>query len=248
MDTKGLITVQNIVDDCLVERDDFSDKDVLRYTRFAERCITKMSVFSLPNVTTVTLPINPNIKTAPLPCDFIRCIRLGVKLNNGRIYTLTEDLHLGLFDEEICEEETTETPAPSPSFGIGYTDYYDSTFQSWKYAIRGGVSEYGTYRIDQKNERIVLDPNVQIEEVILEYTSSGIKKGGTTYVPEIARESIIAFIKWKDAKTSGKTINETRVLKLEYYEELTSLDEALAPSMSVIYDALLNGYSQLATR
>jgi hypothetical protein len=247
MDTKGLVTIQDIVDDYFIERDKFSESDILRARRLAERCITSMSIFSLPNVTTTTLEINKDIKTASLPCDFIRCIRLGVKLKNGRIYTLTRDKELGLF-EDLSETETQPpTPANALEIRVSYSNY-NHDYSGWNYSIKGGLSEYGTYRIDRMNDRIVLNAQNTLNEIVLEYVSSGVKANGTTYIPVYAREAVIAFLKWKDAPIDGRTINQTAVLKQEYYEALGDIDSVTAPSVSEIYDTLLNGYSQLVTR
>jgi len=112
----------------------------------------------------------------------------------------------------------------------------------------GGYSELGRYRINLDEFRIEFSPDVILEDITLEYVSSGVKIDGTTYIPLIARESVIAYIIWKNSKSRSIPQNERLELKQEYYEELEKLNDALVPSFDEMYDALLQGYAMVATR
>jgi hypothetical protein len=235
MDTNGLITLQSVVDDVANQLNDFSDSNTIRFMRFGERCLSDLHIFYLDNVTTKTLKINKNINATPLPSDFVRLIRLGTRLSNGRLYTMTSDDTLELSNDNVlCDDKSTLNE------GFQVDDGSFSTV--------GGYSEFGRYRVNQDEFRIEFSPDVILEEVTLEYVSSGVKIDGTTYIPLIAREAVIAYIIWKNSKSRSIPQNERMELKQEYYEELEKLNDALMPSFDEMYDALLQGYAMVTTR
>lgn len=237
METSGLITLQSCVDDVLNKYEE-SEAQVSRYLRFAERGVAKLSLFTLPNVQTKTLKVNRRINIASLPSDFNRLVRLGVNLN-GKIYTLTNDEDILLTDGGYCDA-TEHTKKDY--------DNVNGALCDWHYQIRGGYSEYGTYRLNMNDFTIHFGDDVLLDEVIIEYTGSGIKKGEKTYIPEIARETIIAFISKERLHNGNSTINERMEAKQAYSYELAMLESAMMPSIDEIYDTLLGLSTPLITR
>jgi len=240
METNGLITLQSCVNDVLNDIDSYSDSLIARYLRFAERGVSKLTLLTLKNVSTKTMPVNRRLNMASLPSDCVRLIRLGIDLN-GKIYTLTQDSEIKLSDEYQCEA------TPSTSTNEIYSNY-DGNYCDWNYQIRGGMSEYGTYRVNTSNNTVHFGQDVNLDEIVVEYVSSGLKQDGITYIPEMARETIIAWIKWKDLHKGNSTLGERQEAKFMYYEELDMLDAALMPSMDEIYDTLLSLNTPLIVR
>ena len=236
MDTTGLISLQTAVDDVLNELEEYSDKDIIRYTRFAERCVTELNIFSLPNVQTEILEVNRDLNMAYLPSDFRKLLRLGVRLN-GKIYTLTKDEEL-LVGESLarCATENVATIAVDTDDVCVYGNA----------STRGGLSEYGTYRINGGVINFGVD--VSLSEVILEYISSGIKKNKITYIPDTARESVVAYIKWKKLHRGNSTLGERQEAKMEYANEFKKLTITNGDSFDEIYDTLLSLNTPLVIR
>ncbi len=241
METNGLITLQTCVDDALNKLDSYSDSLIGRYLRFAERGLAKLNLFVLDNVRTEVLEINTRINQVSVPADFVRLIRLGVEIN-GKIYTLTNDKELRVDKDFSCETE------PSGSSDATVTDNFcrSDNYCGWNYQLRGGISEYGTYRIN--NNVIQFGQDVNLETVTIEYVGSGMKIADVTYIPEKARETIIAYIMKERLHTGNSTLGERQEAKLDYYEELAQLEAASMPSFDEIYDTFLGLNTPLIVR
>jgi len=241
METNGLITLQTCVDDVLNKLDSYSDSLIARYLRFAERGLSKLNLFVLDNARTEVLEINTRINQVSVPSDFVRLIRLGVELN-GKIYTLTNDEELRVDKDFSCETE------PSGSSDTIATDDFcrSDNYCGWNYQLRGGMSEYGTYRI---NDNVIqFGQEVNLDKVTIEYVGSGLKVADVTYIPEKARETIIAYIMKERLHSGNSTLGEREEAKQDYYYELAQLQAAQMPSFDEIYDTLLGLNTPLITR
>lgn len=242
--SNAVITIRDIVDDYLAESNNYSDNEVLRYMRLAERCITTLNLFTLNTISIKTIEVNKTINTVNLPDDCLRVIRVGTILPNGRIYTLTVDNLLSLKDDLYsCEEKVINEE------NINVLSYDNSNILYNKnYNFRGGISEFGTYRINESLRRIELNESVILDDITIEYVSSGLKSDGVTYIPAIIREAVIAFIKWKELNRTNSTYNERAELEQQYKEELRKLDAIEMETFDEIYDVLCNTNSPLIKR
>lgn len=240
METKGLITLQTCVDDVLNKLDSYSDSLIGRYLRFAERGLSSLNLFVLNSVRTETLTINKHINIANLPADFVRLIRLGVNLN-GKIYTLTNDNELKVGTYFGCE--TTERETSDSAY-----DSCDENYCGWNYQIKGGHSEYGTYRIDEANYTIQFGQGVNLDDVVIEYVGTGLNISDVTYIPEKARETIISFIMMERLHSGNSTLGERQEAEAKYHYELAKLEAASMPSFDEMYDALLGLNTPLIVR
>lgn len=241
MDTSGLITLQDAVDDVLNELENYSDANVLRYTRLGERAIKELNLFSLDKVSTKIMPVSKDLNRVNLPSDLLTVLRVGVRLGNGRIYTLTMDEHLMLSSDVASCTNVSLTGTEPAELNAG-----DSIISN--YSIRGGQSEYGSYRVDYSLNVIQLGLNVNLDEIVVEYVSSGIKIDGVTYIQEITREAVIAYIKYKSRHTGNSSGGERQELKMEYELEKKKLENLMIPSFDEMYDALLGLNTPLVIR
>jgi hypothetical protein len=230
--TSGLTTIQSIVDDYLNEIGSTSESDSLRFARIVERGMSHLSMFILDSISVQTVKVDKTLGIAPYPSDFRSLIRLGVKQPNGRLYTLTRDDELVYEDEGVCDVKLDEP--------------YDLTKIGQLSGRRGGYSHYGTYKTDDKNRRVIFGRGVDLDEVVFEYTGSGVNKGGITYIPAIATEALIAYLKWK---TSANLPQGLRMeYKIEWSEALQDLNRVTMPTMEEMMDALSQGTTQMATK
>jgi len=169
---------------------------------------------------TVELEVLGN-RTAPLPCDCINKISLGVLNSLGEIAPLTEDVSLG-FGNGSSNARTTKTTPPllvDNESGIFYdpdgnhlTPFIFGQFGS------GARSDLGFYRIDWKARQVVLDFNFNYGSVWLEYLPV-YSNDGVYDVSPFFLEAILAFIGWNDPRRSpgergeskGRWFNEFRI-------------------------------------
>ena len=244
METNGLITLQTCVDDVLNKLDNYSDSLIGRYLRFAERGLSKLSLFVLDGVRTKEIPINMKINTADLPSDFVRLIRLGVNVH-GKYYTLTRNDDIIIRDEFSCQE----TPRDSDDNGLmeGYPCSVGNE-SGYNYQLRGGQSEYGSYRIDPKENVIYFGEDVRLENVIVEYVGTGININDVTYIPEMAREAIIAFIMKERLHSGNSTLGERQEAEYNWNTEQNLLVTAQMPSLDEMYDTILSLNTPLIVR
>jgi hypothetical protein len=254
MNTSGLTKINSIVDEVMVEFDTHSDSDYLRYARFVERGLRELSIFHLNNSSSDDLEVDSFSNTAPLPSDFIRLVELGIVLSNGKLYTLTKDSSIAIPNGVDCgrnvknETENTLSSSSQPLHGYYYTgDNY--TYDYAKFARRGGVSEYGKFTIDLENYRIVFGAGFNESSVRIKYISSGISIDKETFIPEVAREALVSYVKWK-ATTNKMSIpmSERREKKKEYYQEVIKMGQANGPTLDELIDAIYQSTTQIASR
>jgi hypothetical protein len=182
-------------------------------------------MFVLEGVNVKTVEVNMSLNAVNYPNDLRRLIRLGVKQENGHLYTLNAD------DELVLEENFACEPTNVPDS--------DTLIAMPKY--RGGFSHLGSYKKDDKNRRIIFAPNTRLSEVTFEYIGSGVEAGEVTYIPAIATEAILAFMVWK---SSGSLSQGQRLEnKQEYNNEVIKLRDARRPSYDEILDSLRQGMS-----
>jgi hypothetical protein len=124
---------------------------------------------------------------------------------------------------------------------VGNVETQDSAFGEGKdvrdnlylgYGAKGGVNDY-YLNIDWAARRLFLD-GMKSDTAVLQYTSSGLVIGGSTFVPQQCESVLTAYIDWQ------KEINATRsmamlqtleryydneVFKLRMFNYMPSLDE-----------------------
>lgn|SRR5574341_572387 len=170
------------------------------------RALTDMFFDVTAEAITVRLPVSGN-KTVAFPSDYISWVKIGILNANGEVNTLKINNALTTYKdtnpnrlEKLTADITDAAPLLLGSpFYLNY--YYNNTYQPL-FGVGGGLIQYGECRVDDKNNLIILSPDFRFDSIILEYISSP-EKNGDYQVPTIAREAIIAFIKWK-SKTGSR--------------------------------------------
>lgn len=154
---------------------------------------------------TVRLPVDGN-KTVRFPSDYLSWIKIGILNNNGEVSTLKinnalttyKDNNPNRISQLTADVENGFQNLVTNPFYLNY--FYNGTYQPL-FGVGGGLITYGDCRVDDANNIIVLEPNFQYDQIILEYISSPQKNGDYT-VPIVCQEAIIAFIKWKSKQGS----------------------------------------------
>lgn len=234
MNTKGVTKIQTVVYEVMNDLNQVSMTDYKRFLQWAIRGYKKLNIFYL-NTKEVFVSKVTEINTVSLPDDYISYSKIGFLLGN-EIHTLSRnDSILTLFRESEGKEVVGDDMLASQSTPIG----------TWL-AVPNKTYNIGFYKEDKKNNRLIFQGDLRGLDIVVEYISTGIKLDGQTYIPEITREPLIAYIHWQRVLNGGGTLNEA-AYRERIYTDMVDLtlgaDYSITPDEFL--DALTSGYSQL---
>lgn len=149
---------------------------------------------------TVRLPKNGN-NTVTIPGDCISWVKIGILNEKGEASTLRINNALTTFKDNNPNRLSQLTGDINDGFNnlisnpffLNY--YYNGVYQPL-FGVGGGLIQYGSCRVDETNNVIILNEQFKYDHVILEYISSPERNGDYT-VPLACQEAVVAFIKWK---------------------------------------------------
>lgn len=150
---------------------------------------------------TVRLPKNGN-QTVTLPADYVSWVKIGVMDNLGQLSTLGINNALTTFRDNNPNRLELLTPDIQSGWGgldngnVPFLNYYYNGVYTPLFGVGGGLIQFGECRVDEKNNIIVLAPDYQYNDVLLEYISCP-EKDGDYMVDRRLREPLITFSAWK---------------------------------------------------
>lgn len=215
------IPIMEVVAEFLLQYDK-SDGDKDKAYIAAFRGLESMHFNIAAEPKTVRLPVLPN-KTVMFPADYVSWVKIGILNTNGEVLTLRINNSLTTFRDDNANRLSLLTADASNSIGqdsfIGsYLNYWNGTGYQPLYGIGHGIQQFGTCRVDETNNLIVLGTNFKYDAVILEYISC--PQRDTEYmVDRRLREPLITFIAWK-----FKLDTDTN-----YYARLTESRRMISP-------------------
>lgn len=240
--TSGVVSLRQIV---MSLKSRMKELDMLDYEMLMQLAIEAYTILNIYHTSHYEVKyIKLNGKNViDLPPDFIDYTKVAINLC-GRYYTLTLNNKLippqgescGLPLEQVAAGCCETGAVPLPQNGYAFIPHYrGNTFIPTFYAAGGGLSYAGQYRIDYENRQMIV-VGVPNGEIVIEYKSSGVRKGDKTFVPLQCREAIIAWIRWQLAEYGHIQANPDR-LKQNYFEE-EALMKAL--DLSRTYDEYMD--------
>lgn len=204
-ETSGLKTLKQVVEELLFLSERPRD-DYFRLLQLVIRGFRDARLFHLKGFTRVAKLTVSDINTIDLPDDYIRMIGVVVPVS-GQYWFLTEKEAL-VFSQSggVLDEDDGE--------GVEIEDGYSLT-----YGQRGGINREGYYKVDEINNRIIVNSlSGGRTEVMLIYVSSGINEAGTdTYVPDRVVPMLHSYVLYKDALVKGRPYQH---FQDDYYREL----------------------------
>lgn len=203
---------------------DESNQDRSSYRRLfpiAMRGIMDLGLDVFFSSKTCRLNIDANM-TVKLPDDYVQYIRIGVLNSKGEIATLIRNDNLTNY-ADLAYDRTGRNIDNSVSnyWGLYQEFFYNYIFDMPivnLFGVPGGSQSVGFYKIDTKNNVILLNNDFAYSYLILEYLSMPCDDDFS--VPVQAREALFAWIAWRDIAT--KPISPTnpaglfRERKMEY--------------------------------
>lgn len=149
---------------------------------------------------TVRLPLNAN-KTVNFPPDYRRWSKIGLLNDHGEVTTLRINNALSTFKDLNPNRLSQLTGDVNNSIGfLTANTFFLNYFYNGNYAplfgVGGGLIQYGSCKVDEANNVIILPTDFQYDSIILEYMSCP-QQDGDYQIVDSMKEAVIAFIKWK---------------------------------------------------
>ncbi len=177
-----------------------SEKDFDRAWVLAFRALSDLhyNFYGLPK--SVRLMVEGN-KTVKLPPDYNSWSKIGVLNEKGEVASIKVNNALSIFRDNNPNRLSQLTPDINDSLPLltgspFYLNYYYNGAYGNLFGVGGGLIQYGSCRVDERNQVIVLNEDFQYDSIILEYISTP-EKDEDFLVDVSLREAIIAFIEWK---------------------------------------------------
>jgi hypothetical protein len=253
-DTSGFVNLDYVVKNALMDMNDFSMENYKRFLQWAVRGFTDLNLYILENIKVEYLPLS-SAKTAPLPSDFIDYTKIGMEIN-GEVWTFTmnPDMNLPRKVDECGETLPTNTQTLDdkvvgqrslvPNFGYYFAMHFrNGQYVGEMYGLGGGFNN-AYFRIDHQRNQIVFDSEVPVNEIILEYKSTGISANGSTIIPRKVVPALIAYIHWQRIENNDKFAESKKERKrqqyideyekLHHFENMFTMDEYLDATYKVV--------------
>lgn len=240
------IPISQVVNDFVItlDGDDYvSNASDNTIRSFALRGVREMGFDMLKVVRSLKLPVSSN-NTVDFPEDYIDWTKVGVVGSDGLVYVLGENKNLNYSQEYVVDgsgnrvdqngdgvtdrvDSKTATNSGSPSVGSSISDGMESHIfrnfihnnnQGALYGMGGG-KYYGEFRVNPDQNRIEIESNSSISEVVIEYVADEARSSNPR-VHVYAEEALRSFIYYKMVeRKSSVPANEKARARQEYYNE-----------------------------
>lgn len=243
------ITLRQVIDDYILtlDGDDYvSTASDVAIRNFALRGIREFGFDVTSKVRSIKRTVESN-NTVTLPDDYVDLIKIGTVDDDGLVYVLgqnknlnysrkyttaqnTNDSAAGPLDIEeniIIDRQDSKTPTTGTTGEVDVVDGFDSyIFRNYiyenslgrLYGFGGGQME-GDYRINLDQNRIELEVNSAVTEVVLEYVADEARSTNPV-IHVYAEEALRSYIYYKLCeRKSNVPANEKARARAEYYNE-----------------------------
>ena len=205
--------------------------------------------FDMSNVIkSLKIEVDTSNNTIELPDDFVGLNKVGVVGSDGIVYVLGENRNInqsrayanasgtkvgkssdaidsdadGVFDRVDSKSSTGGSPASSDDVTQGFNSYlfrnYVSGASNGLYGIGGGHL-HGSFRLNLDQNRIELESNDNISEVVIEYVADEARSKNPS-VHVYAEEALMSYVYYKIIERKASVpANEKARARQEYYNE-----------------------------
>ena len=245
----NFITLRQILDDFILtlDGDDYvSTASDVAIRNFALRGIREFGFDVTSKVKSIKRSVQSN-DTVTLPDDYVDLVKIGVVDEDGLVYVLGQNKNLNysrkyttaqntsnseagpldIEDNIIIDREDSKSATGGNSGNVDVVDGFDSyIFRNYIYENSlgrlygmGGGQQEGDYRINLDQNRIELEVNSGVTEVVLEYIADEARSTDPV-VHVYAEEALRAYIYYKLCeRKSTVPANEKARARAEYYNE-----------------------------
>lgn len=221
----------------LREDDDFlSSTSEHSIRHYVLRGIREIGFDVSKRIRSIKIGIDPANNTVALPSDYVDMVKIGVVGSDGVVHVLGENKNINysqsngndLSSPQITSN-STDSKTPTAGFGGGssneefdnyvFQNYFSGGGYGQLYGIGGG-QRYGDYRLNLDQNRIEVDTNSGITEVVLEYVADEARRGNP-HIHVYAAEALRSFVYYKIIeRRSNVSMGEKQRARKEYYNNL----------------------------
>lgn len=199
----GAVTLRYIVRNMQNRFQSYSNIDFQHYLQLVIDAVSYLNNITLDTIETSWITIG-DTNALELPNDYLDYVKIGVVDANGRVWTLTLNPELVRYPLETCGlpldkvlngtigQFPNQYPIPEQGYWFTSAFHYGNTIPV-QYSLGGGFNK-GYYNIDRQGRYLLVSGLPKGTVICLEYKSTGVKIGETTYVPRQAMEAIIAWV------------------------------------------------------
>lgn len=235
---QNTITANEIANEffALREDDDFlssTSEHTIRH--FVLRGIREIGFDVSKVVRSIKIAITSSNNTVALPTDYVDMVKIGVVGSDGMVYVLGENKNInysqsngGSADAPAITESSVDSKTPTAGIGENNEDqfsqyifhnYFAGGGYGQLYGIGGG-QRYGDYRINLDQNRIEIDTDGSITEIVLEYIADQAQTSNPS-IHIYAAEALRSFVYYKIIeRRSNVPMGEKQRARKEYYNNL----------------------------
>lgn len=230
------VTVSEVVNDFLLtlsEDDYVSNVQDYHVHQLALRGIREMGFDVMKRVKSLSIAVSDN-NTVSLPDDFVDFLRVGVAGANGAIHVLKENKNINIAQELITDsfgntldhdgdgiadvKNRSTQGTNTGASGTNSTYLYESS-TGRQYGAGGGQGA-GYFRMNYEQNRIELNSEVGVSDLIIEYIADEARSNNPS-VHLYAEEALRQYIYYKLVqRKSNVPASEKQMARTNYYNEL----------------------------
>ena len=228
--TPGLVTIRYVVMSILNRLNQY---DLKNYKRLVQICIEGFSeCFSLYHTgigNEVVYLHMSTAKTANLPGDFIDWLKLGYPINGKlRVITKKDSILLPRVFDDTGESvgNTDADDSEGISNALFFSDHWrNGQFVGGLYGLPGGIdTAYFRFDLESTPRQIVFSGETPRSEIVLEYTSTGLKPDGSSLIPRQIVAPLRNYVLWHSVENDPRiAYNERERRKREFTESVEAL-------------------------
>lgn len=233
----GDIAIKEIVARVKMDLNESTSRMDMKLTQYAIDCLTDMRLYIMPEIAVRTLEVQPNM-TAELPNDFMRYRRIAVVAGN-RMCVLKHDHDLALRTGEnsLCDEDFQTSSNGGCEYGVWGFNVRGNQYMGEHYG-RSRSANIPRFRLNTQMGRIELQSNSNIDEIVLEYVSTG-DLSETTLIGREYMPMVRAYIHYQLAKYDPEArMNQKQLLLREYEHEADRVKHLNLPTPEEFLDAI----------
>lgn len=230
----GQITIKQVVMD-VMEDQGIDSKWYKNMIRWAIRGYTHLSLFHM-DVFEETRLTPSSLNVCTVPDDFVNAVAIGIPYD-GEFWTASRNNRMITTTTTVDGVETLDTVE-----GEGVIRSSNSV---WHYGETGGKNQYSVAWINNRQFVVNGTPS---RTVLLRYVSSGINASGESFIPVLAMEALIAYIKLMYCERDPKSKVDLAYRNQKWDETREELRFAQFVTMDDIADAIYSTWTQSVKR
>lgn len=213
------VPLKEIVEEFKDERAEMSDVSLPLYMRLGLQAIRDLEYDGFATATYKQETLS-NSQTIPLPDNCVKVIDVYAYYG-GNIYALPRKKNIYIKKDDCGNDSVENKGGLGNYFGLGntFSQHVKNGENIGGWYGAGGQSYFGSYRINDKDDRLEFDTNgAGFNTVVIQYLTTPESDSGEYRVHEFLREPIKNYIDWKLHQRKRISANEKEYLKTQYYD------------------------------